>query len=129
MNHTRKMVLVPYDKYQRTQKQTTKLEEADVLLGLPKRLHNRAKALLHYISVKGNISWDKNGEISVKGKSIDGSHITDLLKHALLNIPTFAPVGSTEFYDALRESNIPSSLISRRTPPGTRENKWQWQSH
>ena len=139
MKSTKKCVLVPFDKYQRVftnvnaenaEEEITEqpsnhanhnkiedivtpkenqMEETLILDQLPKTLRSRAKLLLHSITQNHALTWDGKGELVVRGTNIPHSHITDLLKDALVQYKHFEPVGISELYANL--NNVPLSLI------------------
>jgi len=139
MKSTKKCVLVPYEKYHRlvnTQEEKiiegsesnsdldvqdeptdikdpkikdNKLAEEIILLHLPKALKSKAKTLLDVINHNTDLDWNINGELTVKGTAVVNSHITDIVKDALVIHKQFEPVGIQEFYSHLK--NTPLSLI------------------
>ena len=145
MNHTKKCVLVPFEKYERmiktshresdknptpvanlvedsspsriiddklrlpTEKSLDKIPEEDIVQHMSKSLRSHAKILLRFIDKNSKLDWNSKGELTVDGRSIPNSHITDLLKDALVRYKNFQPTGIDEFYSHL--SNIPLTLI------------------
>ena len=85
------------------------LDIESVLIGIPKQFRSRAQSILQYIIQKTQISWNDKGEISINGKHIPFSSMTDLVKDSLFPYKHFIPVGKDQFYSELR--NIPLSLI------------------
>ena len=83
-----------------------------VLIGMPKCLLSKAKALLHYLIQNKSITWNERGEVSINGQSIPHSHISDLIKDCLQEYKTWQPVGVDTFCQALKSTNTPLSLIT-----------------
>lgn len=134
MSHTRKQVLVPFDKYQRLlQKnpdstQPTELPQPDASKALqsersstkidklipffPKLFQRKARNLLEYVNQSKDLNWNDNGELVIRGKKLPHSHIIDIIKDALVHQPNFKPVGLESFYRNL--DNIPLTLITNQ---------------
>lgn len=81
----------------------------NVLSNIPKHLKKKATLLLNYLDTIDNIKWDTTGKLIINGKLLEGSHIVDLVRNAIVKSSRFEPVGSDEFYSNLK--NIPLSLI------------------
>ena len=60
------------------------------------------------------MSWNEKGNLIYKGDIIEGSHISDLLKHALSNNTRRNPIGYRQFYLALKDIHNPTSLIHNK---------------
>ena len=136
MKSMQKSILLPYDKYQRllnhtppqtfesqtnettrdivSHENSNDLTIGDILDALPKRYHQKAKAILTYMSRDHTLSWNDRGELVYKGTTIPKSHIVDLLKDTQYHHKNFTPEGSTEFYEGLKEIHIPTTLLVRR---------------
>jgi len=162
MTEAVEMVLIPKQRYeklssrepvQQTEEEKppekdaadTEEEEATrvVLSHIPENLKPQTMRVLAYVNRHKesiDLTWDKQGRVSFRGKKIPGSHIQDLLKDAVF--PHKAePTGMKEFYQALADMNLPDSLVHntlrkpllRRykmgepepelTPPGTLEHE------
>lgn len=124
MNSVTKMVLVPYDKYQRLlNKEPVKasVTEEDslatdlILAGTPKSYKNKVTALLTYVEQSPDISWNHAGELVFRREPIIGSHITDLLRYCMRDYGKQEPAGAVEFYQVLADANIPRCLIGNQT--------------
>lgn len=124
----KKMVLIPYERYMQSTKpesdektissesispsslrQNKRLDEELILMEFGKHHHKQAKTLLAYVEKQSELDWNEFGELLVDGETINGSHITDLIKDALFNYKNFEPKGYEIFYSHL--SSIPYSLI------------------
>jgi hypothetical protein len=86
-----------------------KLLVSDILQHLSKNQQSGAKALLAVIDKNMRLDWNSKGELTVEGNPVVHSHISDLLKDALVQYKHFQPVGIEEFYSNL--TNIPLTLI------------------
>ena len=66
---------------------------------IPIKFQTKAKGLLKFLSQYGGdvVSWNEKGNLIYKGDIIEGSHIGDLLKHALTNNPRRNPTGFDNF--------------------------------
>ncbi len=135
----KKLVLIPYHKYQyfqslqqtgekkdleKPQENTElnkeelretnipreKLDEDIILCHISKGKRTKAKALIQYIEQSPDLDWNLKGELLVKGKTITGSHISDLVKDSVTEYKHFEPLGVQEFYQHI--GNIPLTIIS-----------------
>jgi hypothetical protein len=57
------------------------------------------------------LGWNDRGELRFHGETISGYHVTDLLKDSQYEYKSLKPIGTDQFYDGLREINIPQNLI------------------
>ena len=83
---------------------------------IPNKFHNKAKGLLKFLSQYGGdvLSWKDNGNLIYKDNVIEGSHITDLIKHALTHNSRGTPTGYRQFYEALKDIQTPTSFIHNK---------------
>jgi len=147
MKSTKKMVLIPFSKYERLLdqehikqnpvqseqeeeetiktplvntepnigKETQKLETSQlldhdqILEHIPVKQKRNAKVLVDYILNQTEIRWSKSGELIIQHKQIPHSHITDLIKDALVIHKHFKPIGVEQFYANI--GNIPITII------------------
>lgn len=139
---TQKWAVIPWEEYlaSKHDEQTGKGDPAlpidTILLAIPKQGRRDASAILHHIQNSTDISWNSRGEVIVQGSTIPNTHIADLLKFSLFHYKTWKPVGITEFYRALAQSNLPAGLlrntesrallekIKSSQPPGIRAASW-----
>lgn len=130
MKFSKKMVLLPYDRYLRLQNRQGKddavysttrrtaeiteeaMPEEGVLLMLPKRLQSKGHSLLYFIKHHTEIEWNECGQIILDGSTIPYSHISDLIKDALVTHKTFVPAGMDYFYRQLK--HVPLTLIQNK---------------
>ena len=79
---------------------------------IPKTMRPRATTLLNRLKARPDvITWDKTGQVKIKGKTIPGSNISDLVSDAMRSRKNFNPVGSKEFFEALSKLNVPRDLV------------------
>lgn len=132
MDHIQKHILIPMDKYKRLLAQqqergTSSMEKPDfmsdnpmdidlILSVLPKPSRQRGAALIKHIQNDPDqrLTWNQKGQVIYKGQLIQGSHIADLLKDSQYLYKRLQPQGKAEFYQALREMNVPQGLIGNR---------------
>ena len=99
------------------QDQTTFLEP------LSATMKPKAKKLLDFILrtpqfLDEKIGWTEGGEFFYKGEREAKSHMTDLIRYAVLvKKPDQAPMGWRKFLEALREVNVPTRLYSTPADP------------
>ena len=86
-----------------------------ITVATPKPYQTRANALLQ--SVENVIKFNEKGEIYSKdGNLIPGSHLQDLIKHAVLDRRrNLTPRGWSDFVTVLRDHNVPKSILNRNT--------------
>ena len=139
----RKMVLVPYDKYERlisgqlnqpksdysSATCSNKVADSpqidqchssieastkdDILDSLPLSLRSKAKVILDHLRKHTSLQWNNKGEIIVDGKLITGSNIIDLIKVQLKDYKSFHPVGEEVFSQLVLESHVPLNLLTQ----------------
>ena len=102
-----------------TGEKKVKLEKR-VVDSLPKTLQRKGGVLLEHIKDTADMTWNERGELIVKGQTLSGSNVSDLI-HELLRTRKLGhePKGWPAFANALKESNIPTDLIG---------NKARWES-
>lgn len=92
-----------------------KLSEQIILKFMPKRLKNKAESLLQFLQHMPNITWNKDGAVTLNNKVIPSSNICDLIHDTVNNgFHTLSPEGSNEFIKMLLDSNIPLSILAKR---------------
>ena len=90
-----------------------------ILQSVPKTMQRKAELLLGMIKNNNNLTWDKQGVVSYKGKHIHGSNIIDLINDAIRQRKGVEPRGWKTFSKALHESNIPQEVIGNSS-------RWKW---
>ena len=89
-----------------------RLSDANVVEHIPRTMRARATALLNRLKAKPDvISWDESGQVSLDGKEIPHSNISDLVSDALRSRRNFNPTGSREFFRVLSKMNMPKDLV------------------
>ena len=89
--------------------------ETNVVDALPATLQRPAELLLNQMRGNENIiSWTPRGEVSLYGKRLDGNNnLTDLIADVLRNTKS-KHKNRSRFLEALRDLNIPSTLIKNK---------------
>jgi hypothetical protein len=131
MNAVQKMILLPYEEYERCLVKTKdhfdipKSSEKDesqigrglsmdiIMAAIPRQYQYRVKAILSHImkDPRKILGWNHRGELEFRGETISGSHVTDLLKDSQYAYKNMSLLGINEFYRGLSDMNIPQSLI------------------
>lgn len=93
--------------------ETSEVEE-NVVKSVSNRMQKKAGLLLDHLKKSKVIKWNKDGEISYRGKPIPESNIVDLVSNTLKTksrkgFPT--PAGTNEFAQALKETNVPKDYV------------------
>ena len=93
-------------------KERAQLSDALVVEHIPKTMRPRATTLLNRLKARPDIiSWDESGQVSVEGKKIPQSNISDLVSDAMRARKNFNPTGSREFFRVLSKINMPKDLV------------------
>ena len=90
-----------------------------ILESVPKTMQRKANLLLNILQENDNISWDNQGLVTYKGRTIPGSNIIDLINDSLRKRKGIEPRGWQTFSRALHESNVPQEVIGNLA-------RWQW---
>ena len=139
----KKMVLLPYDRYQRLllRDQTPEVEQKDPEMSFQavesfdtnnssmESTNEEGRDMETLISrfpksmqsrvrsvleyLRAHVTWNEKGEVSIHGQDIPRSNIVDLLKVNLKDYKVFNPVGNDAFRNVLCELNVPMSLLAR----------------
>ena len=103
-NIENKEKVLPPDKVQ--------LSDSNIVDNIPKTIRPRAVALLNRLKARPDvISWDETGTVSLNGKSIPHSNISDLISDAVRGRKRFNPNGSKEFFRVLSKINMPRDIV------------------
>lgn len=81
------------------------------IAALPKMSKGKGTLMFDRLIASNAITWDNLGVVSVRGKRIDGSSITDLISDSVRNRRTGSPIGWRDFTEVLGDINIPTELI------------------
>jgi hypothetical protein len=92
--------------------QTSNEKEQEWVQYFPKKQQFKASLIFKYIKHNAVLGWDSLGELTVKGNSVKGSHIVDLVKDILSSKKHNKLIGFNEFYSNLQ--NIPISLVKNK---------------
>ena len=105
---------VPKENNTPMEEKTVKFEKR-VVDSLPKTLQKKGGVLLDHIKDTTDLTWNDRGELIVKGQTIGGSNVSDLI-HEILRARKlgYEPKGWSIFADSLRDSNVPIDLIGNK---------------
>jgi len=82
---------------------------------MPPTLQKPARQLLQrLIKRKDLISWNENGEVTIGGERLAGSHIGDLVSDVLRTRKATTPLRSS-FLDVLAKANVPDEFVRNKT--------------
>ena len=121
-------------------------EQLETLLkyAIPKNVLNKALGLWNYLKDRRGLllDWDDHRVLVVKGITVRGSHLVDLLKHAVSALSNIEPVGYQQFKTVLEEMHAPTGFmahkVNRQTgqgfvtgktvngPPGRKQKQFRW---
>ena len=88
----------------------------DILDGIPKKSRNSAHLLLQHIEQNPEIDWNDKHELVLRGNSIQGSNIVDLIHDFSRQRTSIKPAtGWREFANALQRGNISREAIGNKS--------------
>ena len=89
----------------------------NLIQGLPRNAQSRARGLIGFLKDTRRVEWNDRGEIRPKdGNFITGSNIIDLIQHSVRDSRRqISPRGWNEFFDQIKKSNVPRSLLGNAT--------------
>jgi len=88
------------------------IPDAEILGTVPKKFKQQAQGLLNWVKKSPDvISWDEKGAVSVDGKPLEGSSISDLVNDLLRKRKGFQPQGRDQFAESLAKLNTPEDFI------------------
>lgn len=83
----------------------------EIIESVPKNIKRKAKLLLQRLEDSDDITWDRRGEVTIKGQTITGSNITDLVGDVVRARKTTNPLGWQTFTSLLKAMNVPREFI------------------
>ena len=92
---------------------TTMSWSSRVIDSVPKTLKKKAEQLIDIIeqAPKSTLNFNEKGELIVAGKTLEGTHVIDLVNDTLRSRKNFKPKGWQEFTHALANMHPPRELI------------------
>lgn len=82
--------------------------------GIAKQFHKKANELLAFLRRSGKVNVTGTGELIVKGETLTGSNVSDLLNKAInVKAKIDKPLGWGRFMEVVVEENVPKSLLSK----------------
>lgn len=84
----------------------------DALASVPAKFRRKAGLLLKHL--KKQAAWNDKGELMYKHRPVHGTNITDLVNDAVRDRDVPEPPGWEVFGKLLRESNVPTELVSHK---------------
>lgn len=84
-----------------------------IIDSIPKTLKYKARRVLDTIKETPGIDFSPSGQLTIDGKTIQGSNVEDLVHNAVRTRHPSGeePVGWTDFLAFLKKANVPSSLL------------------
>ena len=93
------------------------------LEAIPKPFMKKAQLLLEQIRKSPNIGWNTRNELLLGGERVQNTNIIDLIDELVRPRSKRNPRGIHEFVQALKENNLPETLINNQDRWGTRERR------
>lgn len=102
----------PTQEQQPQESQTQPVSESEILRAVPKTFRGQAEGLLRWIKKTPEaVRWDEKGQVSIEGKSVKGSSISDLISDHVRSRKGFSPKGRDEFTHVLAKLNTPEDFV------------------
>lgn len=86
--------------------------DKEIVKSIPGRFRNQAEGLLQWIKkFPESITWNDKGEVSLEGKSMRGSSITDLVNDVVRSRKGYSPIARDDFTKVLAQLNTPEEFV------------------
>lgn len=84
---------------------------------------NKALGLWNYLKDRKGplINWDEHEELTIKDNVVSGSHVIDLLKHAVSTFSKREPTGYEQFSAVLQEMHAPTGFMAHKAQTSDRQ--------
>lgn len=123
--------------------------ESDIIISsVPASYQKTADRLLRKIKGLGTVTWDHNGELTVKGTRVAGSNISDIVNDgARARKKAISPLGWQKVANELKEGGITTGIgnqawleyskkeeeedtksVAKKSSPQTGSGKRRWES-
>jgi hypothetical protein len=91
---------------------TGKDDTQDLLMNtVPQKFRRQATNLYNVLKNSNNVTWNENGEVTIKGKEIKGSNIVDLVNDVVRTRKNTSAEGWQTLAGALKDMNVPQEFI------------------
>ena len=80
----------------------------------PKTSKKKAKKLMSFINTLPNVSITPNGSITIDGREVRNSNISDIINDFILNKKSRPPVGAKQLAREMKYNNIPLEIITNK---------------
>lgn len=87
------------------------LTDQNIVNNVPKSFRHKTKLFIDFLRQTNAVTWDNTGRVSVEGKVIPGANIVDIVNDVARSRRNFYAIGRDVVSRALRNVNIPRSLI------------------
>ena len=94
---------------------TQEEDDMDRVFLLPTKAQNNAKKLMKYLRDQGNVSWTREGEVSIDGEPLKGTNIIDLVDDVVNRTKPYSNPQLNPFLNAMARANIPETLVKNKT--------------
>ena len=91
----------------------------EVVKSLPKTFPRKGRLLMERIQRNPDMGWTERGELVIKGESVPGTNLTDLVNDVVRHRKNFTPQGWQAFATGLGASNVPQDLVGHA-------DRWTW---
>jgi len=93
---------------------TTSSPVYDIFDDIPKTSQKKAKKLMNFINSMPNVSITPNGAVTIDGKELRNSNITNIVKDFILNTKSRPPVGTKQLALEMKYNNVPLDIITNK---------------
>jgi len=88
------------------------VSDSEILQTIPQKYKAQAEGLLRWMKkTPGAVEWDDKGVVTLDGKSIQGSSISDLINDTIRERKGFTPKGRNDFTQILAKLNTPEDFV------------------
>lgn len=95
-------------------KTTDVSQNYDLFENIPKSSHKKAKKLLNFINTLPNVSITPNGGVTIDGREVKNSNISNIVSDFILNRISKPPIGAKQLALELKAYNVPLDIITNK---------------
>lgn len=81
---------------------------------IPKISHKKAKKLMNFVNTLKNVSITPDGVITIDGREVRNSNISDIVSDFVSNKKSRPPVGAKQLAREMKFNNVPLNIISNK---------------
>ena len=86
----------------------------DLYENIPKTFHKKVKKLMKFINSLANVSITPNGVVTIDGREMRNSNISDIITDFIMNKKSRPPIGAKQLALEMKSNNIPLNMINNK---------------